>query len=284
MWFKALIITFVAIVLVVIATFGYGSFRWSRETASLRARLDATKSPLAVRVYDENELANLPAPVQRYFRAVLKPGQPIVTAVDIEHRGTFNMSATEAKWTPFTSNQRVIPHRSGFDWDASIRMVPGINVWVHDAYVGGEGILHATAMGVVSLSDLRGTPEMAQGEFTRFVAESAWYPTRMLPSQGAVWQGVDDKSARLTFADGNTSVTLLIKFGVDHLIESAKADARGRTVGDKIEMTPWQGRFWDYTTVDGMRVPQQGEVEWLTPEGAKPYWRARVTSLRYQFS
>jgi hypothetical protein len=284
MWFKVLIITLFAIALIVVATLGYGRVRWNRETASLRARIDAAKTPLAVRVYDDNELANLPAPVQRYFRAALTSGQPIVTAVDIEHRGTFNMSATGEKWSPFTSNQRVIPHRSGFDWDGSIRMFPGINVWVHDAYVGGEGILHATAMGVTSPSDLRGKPELAQGEFMRFAAESAWYPTRLLPSQGALWQAVDDKSARLTLVDGNTSATLLITFGTDHLIASAKADARSRTVGDKIEMTPWQGRFWDYTIVDGMRVPQQGEVEWLTPEGPKPYWRGRVTSLRYQFS
>jgi hypothetical protein len=283
MWVKYLIIALITIVLAIFAVLGYGYFRWSRETASIRARLEVGKSLPTVRVFDDKELASLPAPVQRYFRAALTPGQSIVTAADIEHSGTFNMSATEEKWSPFTSNQRVIPHRAGFDWDGSIRMIPGLNAWVHDAYVGGEGILHATAMGIVSLTDLRGTPELAQGEFMRFVAEAAWYPTRMLPSQGAVWQSVDDGSARLTLADGNTSATLLITFGPDHLIASAKADARARTVGEKTEMTPWQGRFWDYKLTDGMRIPQQGEVEWLTSDGAKPYWRGRVTSLRYQF-
>jgi hypothetical protein len=283
MWVKVLAIALVTIFIVVITTLAYGNFRWSRETASLRARLEATKSQPVVRVFEDKELAGLPAPVQRYFRASLTPGQPIITAVDIEHQGTFNMSATGEKWSPFTSTQRVVTHRSGFDWNGSIRMFPGINVWVHDAYVSGEGILHATAMGVITLSDIRGTPEAAQGEFMRFVAESAWYPTRMLPSQGALWQSVDDTSAQLTLADGNTSATLLITFGTDYLIAAVKADARARTVGDKIEMMPWQGRFWDYTMTDGMRVPRQGEVEWLTPEGAKPYWRGRVTSLRYQF-
>jgi hypothetical protein len=283
-WFKVFFIALFAIILILVAVLGDGSFRWSRETASILARLEASKSVPTVRVYEDKELTNLPAPVQRYFRAALTPGQSIVTVLDVEHRGTFNMSATKEKWIPFISNQRVIPHRAGFDWDAKIRIFPGLNVWVRDAYVGGEGILHATAMGLVSLSDLRGTPEVAQGEFMRFVAESAWCPTRMLPSQGAVWQAVDDKSARLTLADGDTSATLLITFGADHLIASAKADTRARTVSDKIEMTPWQGRFWDYTTIDGMRVPQHGEVEWLTPEGAKPYWRGRITSLRYPFT
>jgi hypothetical protein len=284
MLFKVMTAALITILILIAMALGYGSIRWNRETASIRTRLEAAKTQPTVRVYDDEELANLPAPVQSYFRAALSPGQSIVTAVDIEHRGTFNMSAAEEKWSPFTSNQRIVTHRSGFDWDGSIRMFPGANAWVHDAYVAGEGILHATAMGVVSLSEIRGTPEAAQGEFMRFVAEAAWYPTRMLPSQGAVWESVDEKSARLTLADSATSATLLITFGSDHLISAVKADARAKTVGDKIEMTPWQGRFWDYTVINGMRVPQQGEVEWLTKDGAKPYWRGRVTSLRYQFN
>ncbi len=280
---KDLVFALIAIALITLSALAYGSFRWNRETASIRARLEAAKAPPAVRVYEEKELAGLPGPVQRYFRAALTPGQSMVSTLDIEHHGTFNMSASAEQWRPFTSTQRVVTHRCGFDWDGSIRMFPGLNAWVHDAYVAGEGILHASAMGVFSLSHQRGTPELAQGEFMRFVAESAWYPTRMLPSQGGQWEAVDDTSARLTLVDGKTTATLLITFGADHLIAAVKADARARTVGDKIEMTPWQGRFWDYTKRDGMRVPSQGEVEWLTPEGAKPYWRGQVSALRYQF-
>jgi hypothetical protein len=30
-----------------------------------------------------------------------------------------------------------------------------------------------------------------------------------------------------------------------------------------------------------MRVPLDGVVEWLLPDGAKPYWRGRLTHLVY---
>jgi hypothetical protein len=46
-------------------------------------------------------------------------------------------------------------------------MLPGMIVRVHDAYIAGEGMLHASLFGLVSLVDLRGTPEMAQGELMR---------------------------------------------------------------------------------------------------------------------
>ena len=97
----------------------------------------------------------------------------MVSAVSVEHTGTFNMSETGEQWKPFTSTQRVITQRPGFDWEGRIEMMPGLTVRVHDAYIAGEGILHATLFGLVSLVDIRGTPEVAQGELMRFFAEAA---------------------------------------------------------------------------------------------------------------
>jgi hypothetical protein len=31
-----------------------------------------------------------------------------------------------------------------------------------------------------------------------------------------------------------------------------------------------------------MRVPLDGEVAWLLPEGAKPYWRGHITEISYE--
>lgn len=37
--------------------------------------------------------------------------------------------------------------------------------------------------------------DLAEGEFMRFFAEAAWYPTALLPSQGVRWQAVDAHTA-----------------------------------------------------------------------------------------
>jgi len=133
-----------ALVTGVLAAIVYGAVRWKVGTRELRARLEASRVPIGPRVVDFGELERLPAPVQRYFRAVLNEGQP-------------------------------------------------------------EG-----------------------------------------------------------------------------LIETVRAEARGRTVGGQIVPTPWHGRFWSYEERDGMRVPLEGEVAWLLPEGPKPYWRGRITELVYE--
>ncbi len=58
----------------------------------------------------------------------------------------------------------------------------------------------------------------------------------------------------------------------------------GRLVGSKVTPGPWQGRFWNYGERSGMRMPIDGEVAWLRPAGAKPYWRGHITEIFYEFA
>ena len=194
------------------------------------------------------------------------------------------MGETSGRWKPFTSDQKVVTQRPGFDWDGHVAMMPGVPVWVHDAYVAGEGILHASLLGLFSVVEMRGTGDVAEGELMRFFAEAAWYPTALLPSQSVRWEAVDDRSAYATLTEGDISITMLFTFNEQGLIETVRAEARGRTVVDKVVPTPWQGRFWNYQERGGMRVPLDGEVAWMLPEGAMPYWRGRITKIAYEFA
>ena len=245
-------------------------------------RLEAARLPPTASHYDAHEVDGLPAPVQRCFRAVLKDGQRIIVAATVEHTGSFNQSQNDEKWKPFTSQQRVVIRRPGFLWDARVEIVPGLSARVHDAYVGGEGILRAAVLGLFTVAELHGPGHIAQGELIRFFAEAAWYPTALLPSQGVRWAAVDDHSAKATLVDGTLSVTMLFSFNAASLIESVHIEARGATVGNV--MIPWEARVSNYQDRTGMRVPLTGEASWLPPQGRKPYWRGTIVSLAYEFS
>ena len=262
----------------------YGSLRWERGSQAILARLEAARMPPSPARYNARELDGLPAPVQRFFRAALQDGQAMVTAASVTHVGTFNMSATAEQWKPFTSRQRVTTRRPGFDWDARIMMLPGLAAHVHDAYIAGDGMLRGALFGLIKVVNVAGTPEIARGELLRFFAEMAWYPTALLPSQGVRWEAVGDTSARASLTDGAVEVTLLFRFSTDGLIDTARAESRDRIVDGKTESAPWVGRFWNYAERGGMRVPLDGEVAWMLPEGAKPYWPGTTTSLDYEFA
>jgi hypothetical protein len=238
----------------------YGTLSWTDGTRHLRARIENARMPITPKVVNFRELEGLPEPVQQYFRTVLKEGQPMVTGVRLRHQGTFNMGETTDQWRTFTSDQRVITRRPGFDWDGRVKMMPGLTVRVHDAYVAGEGILYAALLGLIPLVDLHGAGDVAEGELMRFFAEGTWYPTALLPSQGVRWEGLDARSARATLTDGAITLTMLFSFNNSGVIETVTVEARGRTVGKKIIPTPWQGRFWNYQERGGMQVPLEGEV------------------------
>ena len=267
----------------------YGLKRWTESMRTLTSKLNGaridekTRPPSRPSTFDSRELDGLPAPVRRYFRAVLKEGQPVIAAVTVDMAGTFNLSATGAQWKPFTSKQRIIIWRPGFLWEARVAMLPGVAVRVVDSYIAGEGLLRAAVLGLFPVADAHGGGELARGEFMRYFAEAAWYPTALLPSQGVQWKAVDHASANATIVDGPLKLTLLFRFNDAGLIDSFRAEARGAGAGKDMVMLPWEGHWSDYRTHDGMTVPFTGEVAWVRPEGRKPYFRGNVTSLTYEF-
>ncbi|HYN59729.1 MAG TPA: DUF6544 family protein [Rubrivivax sp.] len=261
-----------------------GASRWAAATHELLGQLETTRRPAPAARYDSRELEGLPAPVQRYFRAVLRDGQPIVTGVIVRHTGTFNVNAlgTRERWMPFTSEQHVLTNRPGFVWNARMVLVPGIAVLVHDAYAAGVGTVHPAVLGLFSLAHQHGSGDIARGELMRYMMEAAWYPTALLPSQGTKWVAIDDVSAHATMEDGGISMTMRFTFNAAGLIESVRADARGALVGDKLVMMPWEGRMSNYQERAGMRVPLTGEAAWLTPGARKPYWRGMIVFSTYE--
>jgi len=281
---KITLVTLVLLTGVVALLLALGRSRWRTATKELRAKLEAVRRRVEVSIGSTHGLEFLPAPVQRYLRAVLMPGQKAVTALDMEQTGTINVSEATEKWKPFKASQRVVTHRPGFGWNARIAMIPGMTVFVQDAYVAGEGILRVSLFGLFTKACLRDRGELARGELMRFLAEAAWYPTMLLPGHGVTWSPVDEHSARATLQDGDLSVSQLFHFDSENLIDTVRAEARGRTVGVGAVSMPWQCRLWNYAVRDGMRVPLEGEAAWVTSEGVKTYWRGKITRLRYEFS
>ncbi|MCH8529592.1 MAG: hypothetical protein LAT65_01945 [Saccharospirillum sp.] len=277
----------IALVLILVALImgGYywGQSSWKSSMQALQARLVADQETAPVDVFSSQELDGLPAPVRRYFEAVLSEGQPLIRSAEVKHTGLFNMGATEENWQPFTSEQQVVTRPRGFIWDARIRMAPGFTVSVVDAYVAGHGLLEAKLLGLITVMKQPPSSELDQGELLRFFAETPWYPTALLPSQGVTWHAIDDHSARATLTDQGITVSLTLSFNEAGLIDEVYSEARYRDVDGEQVATPWQGRFWEYERRDGLLVPLSGEVAWLLPEGPKPYWRGRMTDIHYLY-
>lgn len=261
----------------------YGSRSWRSRTVAMRERLEAARRTIEPAAYDPAATDTLPVPVRRFFRAVLVDGQPMIAAASVYHEGTFDMGG--GNWKPFTSTQRVVVHPPGFDWDARISMLPGLSVHVHDAYIAGEGILFGKIAGLITVIDMPRDRELARGELMRWFAETAWYPTALLPGGGVRWTAVDDSTADAAMSDEGIELTMRFRFGPDGVIESVRAESRGYTGADgTVEQLPWEGRWTEWERRDGILIPTRGEVGWIFPDGYRPYWRGSISAIQFEFA
>ena len=176
------------------AAIGAGTLLWNRSTARAVARLAPGGT---VGRFTREQLAGLPAPVVRYFEFALTPGQPLIRTARIEHEGEFRGSL-DAPWSPFKSVQHFSVDPPGFVWDAAIRMGPLVTVRVRDSYLEGNGSMRASVAGLIPVVNAWGRTDLASGALHRYLAESVWLPTALLPGRGVTWEPIDNNAARAT--------------------------------------------------------------------------------------
>lgn len=260
----------------------YARRRWRGRTSKLVDRLRPHDSGELQAIVSAAEIEGLPPPVRRYLQTALEAGQPTIRRARLNQQGDFLLQPERNGWRPFTAEQHVTLRPPGFVWDAQIRVLPGLTVRVRDAFLDGKGLTQASLLGLIPVASAEGT-QVAAGSLHRYLAESVWFPTALLPARGPVWAPLDEKSARATLGVSGTTVSLDFRFGADGLVASVFTPARARDVDGEFVPTPWQGRFSDYTEAHGMLIPQAAEVEWLLPEGPQLYWRGLITRVSYEF-
>ena len=261
------------------------SRRWRRVTDQLLEELETSAGDAGPQI-SFAALGALPAPVQRYFRLVLHEGQPRVRAARIRQTGTFRSREggdPETGWSPFTARQYFTATPPGFLWDASIHLAPVVSVRVRDGYVGGRATMRGAVASLVKVVDAADDRRLRVAALERFLAESVWLPTVLLPGAGVVWAPIDDTHARASVTDGSITTSLEFEFAAGGEIIAVRTPARLRALAGKrgFAPTPWGGRYARYEEHGGMLVPTEAEVYWVIEDREMPYYRGRNERFEY---
>ncbi len=225
-----------------------------------------------------------PVPVQRYLSHVLRNDLPAVQAVKLTQKGTFRSGGAGSSWHDFTATQHVTIQPPGFAWNASIRMLPGLSVRVLDAYADGQGMLWTRLGGVVPVANPAPGPSLDEGELLRYLAEAPLYPTALRPDAGVRWTAVTDRSARATLNHRGTTASLLFHFNDQNEVERVIGKRPFLKSDGTTERRSWIGTWRNYEPRGGLRVPTDGEVAWIFPEGKVSYWRGHIETIEYQLA
>lgn len=260
--------------------FWSGTSNWKRETDRLVETLKQSALTNGGKTVSFKDIDTLPAPVARYFRAVLTEGQPFIRTARIQQQGEFWM---KGKWIPFTAQQYFSATPPGMVWDADMQMNPLLNVRVRDAYVAGQGSMQVKVLALMPIVNEQGGAELKAGALQRYLAEAVWLPTVLLPSENLQWSAIDEHRALATLTDSGLSVSLEFSFNDTGEIVSVYTPGRYYLEdGGKYVLMPWAGYHRAYQEHSGMRIPIEGEVEWQLPNGRLPYCKLKVVRVEYE--
>jgi hypothetical protein len=218
-------------------------------------------------------------PVLRLRRFLLPGGEEAaqgVRSVTLKEEGEMR-SAPEARWVPFTAEERIDARQSAFAWEARFRSARIVPMTVVDAYENRQGRLVVRIGGAVPAFSCRGG-DFDRGELQRYLSSAALCPPLLVRNGSLVWVQVDERTLRVGDTGDPTGATVEYDIGDDGRPLCCRAD-RPRLVGKRTVPTPWLAATLDFREMEGLRVATRLEAAWHLPEGAFTYFRSEVTSV-----
>jgi len=243
----------------------------------LYSNLDSVRS----KTVSFSDFSGLPEPVRRYLRATLQEGQPSVKTARLRQTGRLRDNPDSQQWLPFVATQYMCGYAPGFLWDAEMHPLPFVSVQILDMYINGRGGMKGKVLSTRTLFDMDGGKELDTGELLRYLAESVWVPTALLPGDHLAWKEINETSALAVLTDGEYTVSMEFHFNDADEICKIITDDRYRSVNDEYQKARWTGYLENYEIINGMKIPRDGRAEWNLPEGDFEYWQGCIFDIEY---
>ncbi len=216
------------------------------------------------------QLADLPEPVQRYFRYTLKDGQPYISYARITHDGQFK-TGLDKNWINIKGEQYATTEKPGFIWKGTTSMFIA-----RDMYIADKGRLVVSLFSLFKVVDAKGE-QYNHGELLRWLGESILYPTNLLPGERLQWVSIDSHSARLTFNYNGLSLFFIISF--NEIGEITQMETKRYM--DKTTLATWIIKCADYKKMNNVMVPISFDVLWRLEKGDFSYAKFKITKIEY---
>ena len=203
------------------------------------------------KIYSVKQLEGLPEPVQRYFKYVLKDGQPYINSLRLTHNGFFKTDLKK-DFTKITGEQYFSAQKPQFIWKGKTSMFTA-----RDFFINEKGGLIATIFNIYNVVDAKGS-NYNEGELQRWLAESVWFPTNFLPSEKVSWTAIDANSAKLSFNYKAVSFDFIVRF--NQIGEIIEIQGERFMTADKKEK--WICKMANYKEVNNVKIPFSDQALW----------------------
>lgn len=266
-----LLIIIIVIVAFIFLILVLGKINLSLKFKNQVRQLFSESKNIAEEKFNYKKLEGLPEPVQRYFKFVLKENQPYISYVRLKHNGKFKTNLKKS-WIDITGEQYFTAEKPGFIWKGKTAMFVA-----RDMYISNEGRLTATLFSIYNVVDVHGKKQYNESELLRWLSESVWFPTNLLPSKRLHWFPIDANSAKLTFEYEGLSLFYIITFNEKGEIIQMETER----FMDETRKETWIINPDQYEEINGVTIPMHAEVFWRLKEGDFSYASFYVQKIEY---
>jgi hypothetical protein len=272
-----------ALLLLAVVTSGASWQFHRRYTAAVSTALARTELESNAVIVDD-DLNNLPSPIQRYLRAAGVVGTRRPRSMRIELSGQIRSEG--GPWMPFTTEQFNtfnVPAR--FFWmDATMKGLPTKGFHSYD---DGVASMRIKLLGLFPVVDVAGRELDTAETVTWFNDLCLFAPGALLDSRIS-WQAIDDHSASATFSRHRQSITAVLIFDQQDRIINFISDDRYVVAPPA---SPVRRRFStpasEHRDINGRLLPGHGDAIWQLPSQSSGetypfvYGRFTLTSIAY---
>ncbi len=248
----------------------------NRYTAEVNRRIvePADRSPI-----QEEYLAGIPPPVQKYLRRAGVIGQEKVTNFRAVFHGTMQRTLA-GSWMDVSGEQHDFfgDRARLFYIKGSLYGLPfeGLH-----SYTGDSATMLIKAASLVQVGNARGK-EMTRGETVTMFNDMCFLAPATLIDTTIHWNKVDSLTVDATFTNRGNTISARLFFDKNGLLINFRSNDRYLSEdGSSYTNCPWSTPITSYREIGGRRLPASAEAVWHMPDGDIPYAKYIFDEIEY---
>lgn len=229
-----------------------------------------------VNTIGRHDYSALPPPVKNFFSIILPETQRNIRFAHIRHVGQFRQRPDD-DWYPVKGIAHYAGDEPGFVWKGKFSKKTA-----HLTYLNGQGESFLKFFDSITLLKSSGQ-ETSVSLLVRYLMESIWFPTSLLPINGVQWSPIDAKSARMTLRNHGITVSVIAFFDENGLISHMETYDKFRDFKNHFEKSRFIMKCENYTEINGIKIPMNLQFIWAQPEGDFQYGEFDIRDVKYEY-
>ncbi|MBK7373942.1 MAG: DUF6544 family protein [Saprospiraceae bacterium] len=223
----------------------------------------------------EQDLASLPAPVQKYIRYTGAIGKDKVKNVRIAFEG--EMRSKKMNWFKFNTVQYNFMKEPTRLFYMKAKIV-GMYVPGYHKYLNGAASMQVKLGGLWNVVNKNGT-EMDQAETVTVLNDLCLMAPAALIDDRIRWVEIDDLTTKVVFTNRGHQISAILYFNETGQLINFVSDDRYDISDTK--RYRFSTPVMDYKSIDGRNVVAYGQAVWHYPEGEFVYGKFYLKNIEY---